>query len=454
MLEIEPGSVVVRRGALVAPLPVLGRSVSPRALKGVVVEDDGGRSGAAGLRGRLIVTIEDSCDQKHEVSLTLANLNARIENVAALALYRQRKWADAADGFARALALDSGAGRRGDQPGLGTGARRQARRRGAHAGAAAGEGAGRDLRARRVGSGPRAPAADAGGGGSARAGARNGAPGAHEARGHLAGQVARRRHGPRRRRRLAQVPAGRGGRRRMELGHLHRAGGISLPRLRRRGGGTPAPLLLRGDDHRRRRQLPVSARGQGEIGARVAAAQRLLAISASRRPPARRGTSPPARRATRGRYSRAPSSASSSAATGIRALRGDDELGATANPGAEQIRAATHLADANVVFLRWGRGGREGCEGSDPAGRPDVRDRAEQLAGAALVVPRSGLPDRRGRRLVVGAFDGIPRGAVPRWASSGGVLGRAHSAAMNAPCVLARAHPAHRGRRRYSVKPS
>ena len=108
VLEIEPGSVVVRRGALVAPLPVLGRSVSPRALKGVVVEDDGGRSGAAGLRGRLIVTIEDSCDQKHEVSLTLANLNARIENVAALALYRQRKWADAADGFARALALDPG----------------------------------------------------------------------------------------------------------------------------------------------------------------------------------------------------------------------------------------------------------------------------------------------------------------------------------------------------------
>jgi len=34
----------------------------------------------------------------------------------------------------------------------------------------------------------------------------------------------------------------------------------------------------------------------------------------------------------------------------------------------EQIRAATHLADANVVFLRWGRGGREGCEGSDPQG--------------------------------------------------------------------------------------
>ena len=108
MLEIEPGSVVVRRGALVAPLPGLGRSISPRALKGVVMEDDGGRSGAAGLRGRLIVTIEDSCDQKHEVSLTLANLNARIENVAALALYRQRKWAEAADGFARALALDPG----------------------------------------------------------------------------------------------------------------------------------------------------------------------------------------------------------------------------------------------------------------------------------------------------------------------------------------------------------
>ena len=91
-------------------------------------------------------------------------------------------------------------------------------------------------------------------------------------------------------------------------------------------------------------------------------------ISASRRPPARRGPSPPAIKATPGLCSRAPSSVSSSAATGFRALRGDDELAAIANPGAEQIRAATHLADANVVFLRWGRGGREGCEGSDPQG--------------------------------------------------------------------------------------
>jgi hypothetical protein len=52
----------------------------------------------------------------------------------------------------------------------------------------------------------------------------------------------------------------------------------------------------------------------------------------------------------------------------IRALRGDDELGAAANPGAENFRAATHLADANIVVLRWSRGGREGCEGSDPQG--------------------------------------------------------------------------------------
>jgi hypothetical protein len=31
VLAVEPGSVVVRRGALAAPLPVLGRSVNPRA---------------------------------------------------------------------------------------------------------------------------------------------------------------------------------------------------------------------------------------------------------------------------------------------------------------------------------------------------------------------------------------------------------------------------------------
>jgi hypothetical protein len=51
VLEIEPGSIVVRRGALAAPLPVLGRSVNPRALKGVVMED-----GGAG-RGQLIATV-------------------------------------------------------------------------------------------------------------------------------------------------------------------------------------------------------------------------------------------------------------------------------------------------------------------------------------------------------------------------------------------------------------
>ncbi len=113
---------------------------------------------------------------------------------------------------------------------------------------------------------------------------------------------------------------------------------------------------------------PFRRAAKGKIGAASPPRSACSRISASRRPPARRGPSPPARRATRGRYSRAPSSASSSAATGFRALRGDDELGATANPGAEQIRAATHLADANVVFLRWGRGGREGCEGSDPQG--------------------------------------------------------------------------------------
>ena len=38
--------------------------------------------------------------------LTVAKLNARLENVAALALHRARKWTEAAAGFSRALALD------------------------------------------------------------------------------------------------------------------------------------------------------------------------------------------------------------------------------------------------------------------------------------------------------------------------------------------------------------
>jgi Tetratricopeptide repeat len=368
VLEIEPGSVVVRRGALVAPLPVLGRSVSPRALKGVVVEDDGGRSGAAGLRGRLIVTIEDSCDQKHEVSLTLANLNARIENVAALALYRQRKWADAADGFARALALD---------PGLDVAVTNlaSAQVRGGKPDAAARTLAPLLAKApvatyARVVSDPdlapllrtpevaalRAPAR-----GTARLALtkhevtlRGKSPGA----GTGPGAVAVSSKYPL----VAAVDdewswgtcTGQA-----ELLLLDFAGAevARLPLF------SHAEMTTDEGDN-----CPFRRAAKGKIGARVAAAQRLLADLGFSPAAGEEGTVSTSEKGNpRALFARAKLGVVVGRDR-IRALRGDDELGATANPGAEQIRAATHLADANVVFLRWGRGGREGCEGSNTQG--------------------------------------------------------------------------------------
>jgi hypothetical protein len=72
-LTVEPGSVAVERGGLRAPLSLLGRVALPRALKGVEADDS----------GHIIATITDSCDQDHAVTLTLADLNARLDDVAA-----------------------------------------------------------------------------------------------------------------------------------------------------------------------------------------------------------------------------------------------------------------------------------------------------------------------------------------------------------------------------------
>jgi hypothetical protein len=371
VLEVEPGGIAVRRGALVAPVPVLGRSVSPRALKGVVMEDDGGRSGAAGLRGRLIVTIEDSCDQKHEVSLTLANLNARIENVAALALYRQRKWADAADGFARALALD---------PGLDVAVTNlaSAQVRGGKSDAAARTLAPLLAKApvatyARVVSDPdlapllktpavaalRAPAR-----GTARltltkheVNLRGKSPGA----GAGPGAVAVSSKYPL----VAAVDD--------EWSWGTCTGQADLLLLDFAGAAVARlPLFssaeMTPDDGD---NCPFRRAARAKIGTRVAAAQRLLTDLgfSPLSPPA--GEEGDISTSEKGNPRALFARAKLGIVVGrdrIRALRGDDELGATANPGAEQIRAATHLADANVVFLRWSRAGREGCEGSDPQG--------------------------------------------------------------------------------------
>ena len=373
VLEIEPGSVVVRRGPLAAPLPVVGRSVSPRALKGVVMEGDGSSGGG----GKLIVTIEDSCDQTHAVSLTLSNLNARIENVAALALYRQRKWADAADGFARALALD---------PGLDVAVTNLAS---AQVRAGKPDAAARTLAPllakapvatyARVASDPdlapllprpevaglRAPAR-----GTARLTLTK-----HEVT--LGGKAPGKSPG-------GKPPVAGGGPGAVAVSSKYPlvaavddewswgtcTGEAELLLLDFAGAEVARlPLFsyaeMTADDSG---GCPFRRAARAKIGARVAAAQRLLADLGFSPAAGEEGAVSTSERGNpRALFARAKLGVVLGRDR-IRALRGDDELGATANPGAEQIRAASYLADANVVFLRWGRSGREGCEGSDPQG--------------------------------------------------------------------------------------
>jgi hypothetical protein len=135
---------------------------------------------------------------------------------------------------------------------------------------------------------------------------------------------------------------------------------------------------------------PFRRAAKGKIGARVAAAQRLLADLGFSPAAGEEGTVSTSEKGNpRALFARAKLGVVVGRDR-IRVLRGDDELGATANPGAEQIRAATHLADANVVFLRWGRGGREGCEGSDPQGVLVLPFRS-----AAKELPAGESPERR-----------------------------------------------------------
>ena len=365
VLEVEPGSVAVRRGALSAPLPVLGRSVNPRALAGVAMEGDG---------GKLSATIEDSCDQKHAVSLTLSNLNARIENVAALALYRRRKWADAAAGFARALALD---------PGLDIAVTNLAS---AEVRAGKPDAAARTLApllakapvatyARVVSDPDLAPLLGRPEVAALRAPARGTARLAltkHEvtlhgtARGKspVAGTVS----GPGVVAVSSKYPLVAAVDDEWSWGTCTGQADLLLADF---AGAEVARLPLFSHAEMttdERDNCPFRRVARGKIGARVAAAQRLLADLGFSPAAGEEGAISTSEKGNpRALFARA----NFGVVIGrdrIRALRGDEELGATANPGAEQIRAATHLGAANVVFLRWGRGGREGCEGSDPQG--------------------------------------------------------------------------------------
>jgi hypothetical protein len=330
VLEIEPGSVVVRRGALAAPLPVLGRSVNPRALKGVMMESDGRE------HDRVIATIEDSCGQEHAISLTLSDLNARVDDVAVTNLaatqVRTRRPDVAARTLAPLLARVPVAtyARVASDPVLAPLLRRPE----VAALRAPARGTARltltkhevTLAGKSSGAGP----------GTVAVSTRYSLLAAVDDEwswGTCTGQA--------------------------EL-LLVDFGGAEVARL---------PLFsyaeMTADDGA---GCPFRRAAKAKIGARVAAAQRLLAdLGFSPAAGEEGAVSTSDRGNPRALFARAKLGVVLGRDR-IRALRGDDELGATANPGAEQIRAATHLADANVVFLRWSRGGREGCEGSDPQG--------------------------------------------------------------------------------------
>jgi hypothetical protein len=335
VLEIEPGSVVVRRGALVAPLPVekiLGRSVNPRALKGVAMESDGRG------RGQLIATIEDSCGQEHAVSLTISDLDARLEDGAVTNLASAQVRAGKLDAAARTLApLLAKApvatyARVASDPHLAPLLRR-----------------------------PEVAALRAPARGTARLTLTK-----HEVT--LAGKSPTKSPGPGAVAVSSKYPLVAAVDDEWSWGTCTGQADLLLVDF---AGAEVARLPLfsytemTADDSE---GCPFRRTAKAKIGARVAAAQRVLADLGFSPVAGEEGT---VSTSDRGNPRAVFARAKLGVVVGrdrIRALRGDDELGATANPGAEQIRAATHLADANVVFLRWGRGGREGCEGSDPQG--------------------------------------------------------------------------------------
>ena len=93
MLVLGARGLAVQRGKLRAPLEVDGHSTLMKL--------------AVSMYGELVgVEVTDACDVVHKLNLGLRNLEARLENVAALAHHRRGHWDDSAAGFARALALD------------------------------------------------------------------------------------------------------------------------------------------------------------------------------------------------------------------------------------------------------------------------------------------------------------------------------------------------------------
>jgi hypothetical protein len=96
-LVLRRDRLEIVRGKQRAPIDVGGDGWTPLDFSAVAGSPDG---------AAFDVTIADNCGAAHALHLTRAGLEARLANSAALALHRRGSWGAAADGFARALALD------------------------------------------------------------------------------------------------------------------------------------------------------------------------------------------------------------------------------------------------------------------------------------------------------------------------------------------------------------
>jgi hypothetical protein len=346
-LVIDARGFAVQRGKLRAPLEIDGHP-SPVTF-------------TVAMTGELaLVKVTDTCDAVHKLYFGVRNLEARLENVAALALYRKRRWGDSAAGFARALALDrtfdvaatnlasaqlrSG---RADEAVKTLGPFLYPIRAATYARLVADPELAPLLDRPEV-TAMRAPVA-----GTAKLKTTSGDV-TLEGRFAFSGKY-----------RLVAAVHGEASwgtcAREAELVLLDSAGAVAarMPLL------SPADQAI--DDAR---DCPIRKSARGAVAARVAAAQRLLTdlgFSPGGEPGELSLTEKGLPRAT---FARAKIGLV--LAPGVaRVLRGDQEIGSAATPG-RQLEAASFFDGSYVsldaVVFAWAREGREGCEGTDPRG--------------------------------------------------------------------------------------
>jgi hypothetical protein len=315
VLTVEPGSIAVERGALRAPLSLGRHAALPRALKGVDVDD----------AGHVVATITDSCGEDHAINLTIAELDARLDDVAAetaaAAQVKAGKPADAVRTLAPLLGKAPIAtyAHVATDPALAPLLRRPelAKLRAPRPGTAKlplGKG---DVTIRGKGTGP----------------------------GTLA--VASQHH-------LIAILD-------VASGRAACASDADLLVVDPNGAETARLALYRADEMTtdQAHGCPFVRAARPKISARVAAAQRVLADL---------GFSPAAGEA--GAITNGPGDPQAQfpqakltlvlGSERARILAGEEERGAAPSPGAAQIDAATHLAEPGIVVVRWRNGGA-GC---------------------------------------------------------------------------------------------